>query len=281
MIAPLPRVLLFLLFTAAAFGQTADLEVLSVVPSQPSVFTDQTFQFTVRVRNLGPAAAENVSVAAGANALALLRGVTAPAGWTCDAFAPRFGYAATCTAPTLAAGAEAELTLRLTAPQHSAMTYRVSALAAASTSDPVELNNGRQTNVALRTSETHAELALTAKAEPNGRARFAVVNNGPHDAREVLVVVGQGLPEGPTISASGPGWKCAAPGKSVACTRATLASSATAGIVAKAIAPAEASIIIEARVRAEQVYDANGRNNAATATVVATPARSKRRAARP
>lgn len=278
---PLPRLLLVLLFTVAAFGETADLAIVSIVPSQPAVFTDQTFQFTARVRNLGPGAAEQVTVAVGANALALLQRVSAPAGWTCDLPLPRFGYAATCTVSTLAAGAEAELTLILGAPQHTAMTYRVTALAGTSTSDPDELNNGQQTGLPLQTSERHAELAITAKADPVTRGRFAVTNNGPHEAREVLVILGQGLADGPTLSASGSGWKCAAPGKSVACSRMTLPPKASALIDVRATAPAAASVAVEGRVRAEQIYDSNGRNNAATVSVLASPLRSKRRAIRP
>jgi hypothetical protein len=278
---PLARLFLILLFTAAAFGQNADLAILSIVPSQPAVFTDQTFQFTARVRNHGPGAAAKVNVAVGANALTLLQRVKAPAGWTCDLPAPRFGYAATCTVSTLAAGAEAELTLTLSAPQHTAMTYRVTALAGTSTSDPEELNNGRQTGLPLQTSERHAELAITGEPGADARGRFAITNNGPHEAREVLVILGGGLADGPTLSASGSGWKCAGAGKSVACTRATLAPKATASIDVRATAPAAASVVFEGRVRAEQVYDSNGRNNAATVTVTATPSKSKRRAARP
>jgi len=279
--APLPRILPILFLAAAAFGQTADLEILSVTPNLSTVTTDQTFIVAVRARNHGPDAASHVSVAAGANALTLLRGIQGPAGWTCDTPTVRFGYAATCTAPTLAANTEVELLLTLSAPQHTAMTFRVTALTGTTTIDPVELNNGRQTGVPLMTSETHSELALAAETNAPGRATFTLLNNGPHEARNLLVVFGQGQPDGPTLSASGSGWKCAAPSTSVACTRTALAFGATTTLDALALAPAGATVAIDARVRAEQIYDANGRNNAASVNVVATPVKSKRRAARP
>jgi hypothetical protein len=252
----------------------ADLEVVSVVPSTPNVVIDETFQITVHVRNNGPEAAP-ASVAAGANAGVLLRGITGPAGWTCETDTPRFGYALNCAMPSMAAKSEAQFVMTLTAPQHSAVTYRVSALAS-TPSDPVELNNRVETTLGLDTSEMHAELALIAQPETNGRAKFEVRNNGPHNATDVVVVFGE------NVSASGAGWKCGAPGKTVACSRAALAPGVSTTITVTPTAPAGTTVPIDGRVRAEKIYDENGRNNAAMLTVTAEkPAKSKRRAVRP
>lgn len=279
--ALVPRLFLVLLLSSPALGQAADLEIVSVVPDRPEVSTDQTFSFTAVVRNHGPASATAAEVVIGANALALLRSVTAPPGWTCDLTTPRFGYATTCSAPALASGADAALTLTLGAPQHSAMTYRVSARAATTTSDPVELNNGRDAGLPLQTSETHAELALSVKPGLDELAQLLVVNNGPHDARDVTVIVGQGMPGGPTVHASGPGWKCGVPGTSVSCFRAALKNGASASLTAGATAPAGQTVNVDSRVRAEKNYDSNGKNNAMAHSVVAKAIRSKRRASRP
>jgi large repetitive protein len=260
-IAPVSRLLLVLLFSFAALysvkamAQSADLEIVSLVPSQTSMLTDETFRYTVRVRNLGPDAASQVSVAAGANAMALFRGITAPKGWTCDASRPWFGYALNCSTPTLAPGAEAEFVVTLGAAQHSAMTYRINALIATTTRDPVELNNAANVPLTLRTGEVEAELALTATG-----ARFEVRNNGPHAATQVTIVA-----TGAVMTASGPGWKCTSHETSVACTRASLGAGKTAAIVVRPKKPA----VIEARVRAEKIYDQIGRNNAASVTLPA------------
>ena len=44
---------------------TADLEIVAVAPSKTEVRTDETYSFTVRVRNHGPDAAESVKVNSG------------------------------------------------------------------------------------------------------------------------------------------------------------------------------------------------------------------------
>lgn len=281
MTAPFLRILPILLFSITTFGQSADLAIVSVVPSQTTVTTDQTFHFTARVRNQGPDPADKVTVAVGANALALLQKIQVPNRWTCDLSAPHFGYAVTCSTATLAAGDAAELTLTLGAAQHTAMTYRVTTLAGSSTPDPIEKNNGHETSLVLQTSERHSELALTAQTDPRRRAQFVITNNGPDEARELTVIVGQGVTGGPTLTASGSGWKCALPGTSVACTRASLATNTSATLTAGALVDKETTLPIEARVRAEQVYDSDFRNNTASVTVVAPPAKPKRRAVRP
>jgi hypothetical protein len=187
--------------------------------------------------------------------MALFRGITAPKGWTCDASRPWFGYALNCSTATLAPKAEAEFVVTLGAPQHTAMTYRINALIATTTRDPVEQNNAGNMPLTLRTSETEAELALTATG-----ARFEARNNGPHAATQVTIVA-----TGAVMTASGAGWKCTPRETSVACTRASLAPGKTAAITVRPMKPA----VIEARVRAEKIYDQIGRNNGATVTLPA------------
>ncbi len=281
MIAPISRFLVPCLILTALFvseeitAQSADLEITSVVPGKTAVFTDETFQFTVRVRNHGPNAARLVSVAAGANALGLFRGITKPAGWTCDDSRPRFDYALVCSTATLEANATAEFVVTLGASQHTAMTYRVSARAATTTPDPVERNNRRETALQLQTSETHAQLELTAVDDTKGRARLEILNHGPDDARELTVIAG-----GAPLGASGSGWQCSAPGDSVACTRPALAAGETAVLTLRPKSPATPTVVVLSRVRAEKIYDEKGANNAAATTVVIPPSRSRRRSSR-
>jgi len=72
------------------------LEILSIVPAQETVHTDQTYSVTVRVRNAGPDAAENLVLRAGGNATGLFQSIDAPPEWECDVAGPRFSMAAAC-----------------------------------------------------------------------------------------------------------------------------------------------------------------------------------------
>jgi hypothetical protein len=232
---------------------TADLEVLSVKPADQMVRTDQTFSFVVRVRNHGPDAAEQVRVRAGGNASAVMYGITGPAEWTCDAPGPRFTAADACTTPTLAPGAEAELTVKLAAPQPTAVTYRVGAAVSSRSQDPQNQNNRLEVNMILKPSVTHAELTVSGRVVDAERAAFEVRNDGPENAPEVLVVVAN------AALASGPGWTCTPTSKGVACTRPGLEAGATATLEARGASSAR----LEARVRAEQIMEEVPHNNAA------------------
>lgn len=234
-----------MILPAILLALTADVEVLSVVPSKREVFNDESFAYTVRVRNHGPDAAEGVKVTAGTNASSLLRALDAPPEWTCDAKGPRFGYSLSCTTPTLAAGAEAELTMSLAAPQPNAMTYRVGASVSTKSTDPKRDGNRREVNLALRVAPSNAELSIAPRAARDAeRVTFDVRNGGPDAAREVMVVL-----ENASL-ASGDGWKCAPSATGVACTRAQLRPKQSSSISARGPDAAR----ITARVRAEKNY---------------------------
>lgn len=235
---------------------TADLEIFSVTPAKTEVFTDETFAFSVGVRNNGPATAENVKVNVGTNASSLLRAIVAPPGWTCDAQGPRFGYGFVCTTPSLDAASEAELKVTLAAPQPSAMTYRVGASVSAGSEDPQRPNNRREANLALLVSRTNAELVMAARpAQSAEKVTFDVRNEGPDDARDVLAVV-----EGAS-KVSGKGWKCVPSTTGVVCTRPALKARTTATLDARGADGTK----ISARVRAEQNHDSKPLDNASSA----------------
>ena len=245
-----------MILAALILALTADLEVLSVTPSKPEVQTDETFSFVVRVRNHGPDAAESVKVYSGTNASSLLRTIAAPPEWTCDPQGPRFGYGFACTTPSLPAGAEAELKVTLAAPQPHAVTYRVGAAISAKSTDPKRPGNRLDENLPLRVRQGNAELSMTARpAQDAERITFDARNDGPDDARDVMIVL-----EGASL-ASGNGWKCAPSATGVACTRATFGAKTTSAISARGKSAAK----IDARIRAEQNYDSEPRNDRAKA----------------
>jgi hypothetical protein len=248
------------ILAALLLAATADLSVIDAVPSKTSVHYDETFSVTARVHNAGPDAAEAVRVLIGGNGTTFLLGITAPAGWTCDAL-PRYAAAVSCVAPALAAAAEARFTLTLTAPQPTANTYRVGASIAAASTDPRRTDNVYESDMALVAPPRSAALRLTGTAAANPvaergeiRVRYDVHNAGPDDARDVLVLFASEVP----FTASGAGWSCTG----VTCTRAELPAGTTAPLELRATAPAtEDEISIVAHVRAEQIFDSDRRDN--------------------
>jgi hypothetical protein len=146
------------------------------------------------------------------------------------------------------------------------MTYRINALAATTTPDPVRSNNVGNTPLTLRTSETQAELALKAVADAKGGVKLEARNNGPQTATQVTVVA-----TGAPLSGSGSGWKCTSHETSVACTRASLAAGKTATITLRPTTTITPRVAIESRVRAEKVYDQDSLNNGAAVTIGIPP----------
>lgn len=250
---------LSLLFATSVFAQTADLEVVSVTPEKTSVFTDETFAYTVRVRNNGPDAAQQVTVIAGVNWLSVLRAINAPAGWTCEGPLPRWGYSVTCTTASFGPGANAEITLTLTAPQPTATPNRVGGSIRTASTDPKSTNNARELAIALHPSATRADLVMTATG-----TTFTIRNDGPDDITNIMAIF-----TGTNVTARGEGWTCGSPSANVVCTRASLPAGTAAPLTATGAAAG--------RVRAEKIHDADVRNNSATATE--TP-KLKRRAVR-
>jgi hypothetical protein len=239
---------------------TADLDVLSVTPEKSPVLSEETFAYTVRVRNHGPDAAEQATIVAGVNARGVLMKVIAPAGWTCDQDLPKFGYAVNCTTASFAPDSEVEVTLTLTAPNPLATPYRLGGAARTTGStDPDGSNDLRQTVQIYHPSATRAELVMTARG-----TTFDIRNDGPDDASDIMVIF-----TGTGIAASGDGWTCGLPAASVVCTRAVLPAGTSASITTRGA--------VEGRVRAEKIWDSNTRNNTATTG----PTKLKRRTVRP
>ena len=251
-----------MILPALLLALTADLEILAITPNKAEVITDETYAYTVQMRNNGPDAAQEASVVLGVNALALLRRIDAPEGWTCDGDGslPRFGYVVTCTHPSFPPHATAEFTLTLTGPQPVATPYRIGGRARTSSVDSVSGNNVREIVLTFHPSTTQADLVMTA----NGPT-FSVRNDGPHDVTEELTAIFTGA----NMEASGAGWTCSGSPDHAVCTRPSLQNGATAPLVVKGAT--------EGRVRAERIWDANTRNNIAKTG----PLKLKRRAVRP
>ncbi len=244
---------------AATLLLLADLQIASITPVKDVVTPDETFRVSVRVRNRGPEPAKDVKVTVGVNALSFMNSLEAPGGWTCEQ-GPIFAYALACTAPSLAPDAEVELTMTLASPQHSAMTYRVGGRVESSSEDGTVGNDTLQMGIPIHGTDANAELSLTATTEAN-RVKVEVRNAGPHDAREVMVVLSAAghLP----LQASGRGWTC----DGALCTRPALKAGTTATLtVATGAPPAGQKAVVSARVRAERNRE-SAKDNGATVTL--------------
>jgi len=234
----------------------ADLEVTSVAPAKDVLITDELFRVAVRVRNHGPAEAKDVKVKVGVNTLTFMNDLSAPKGWTCEQ-GPQFGYALSCTTPSLAAEAEAELNVTFATPQHSAMPYRIGGRVESATEDKVATNDVKETVVSVVSSKTNAELSLTARAEVN-QVKVEVSNAGPDDARDVMVVLNEA--NHLALAASGKGWKCGGG----LCTLPLLRAGTSATLNVQA---AGEKATISARVRADRVREAVIKDNGAKITL--------------
>jgi Domain of unknown function DUF11 len=235
--------------TLATLLLLADLQIASVKPVKPALTTDETFTVAVKVHNSGPEAAKDVKVTLGVNALSYLKSAAAPKGWTCEQ-GPVFGYALVCTAPSLAPEADAELTLTLASPQHSAMTYRVGGRVQSATGD-----DRKEQAMIIEATKANAELSLTANVEAN-QVNVEVKNAGPHDAKDVMVVLSEAKKL--DFKASGHGWKC----NGAVCTRPLLKAGTSASLKVASVAQATLSL----RVRAEKNRE-SAKDNAAKVTL--------------
>lgn len=232
----------------------ADLRIASVTPSKPTLTTDETFTVAVKVRNARTEEAKDVKVTIGVNALSYLKTIAAPKGWTCENGSV-FGYGLSCTTPSFGGGAEADLTMTLASPQHSAMTYRVGGIVQSATEDGSGPNARAEQGIGIEATDENAELSIIATTEAN-QVNVEVKNAGPKDAHDVTVAITEAKQL--EFKASGSGWKC----KGTACTRPLLKAGATASLKVAAVPQAALSL----RVRAEKNRE-SAKDNAAKVTL--------------
>jgi uncharacterized membrane protein len=238
----------------------ADLEIASVTPTKDVLITDEPFHVTVVVKNHGAEAAKDVKVKVGVNALTFMDHLVAPKGWTCEE-GPQFGYVLSCTTPSLAPEAEANVTIEMAAPQHSAMPYRIGATVQSSTEETTDAKNLLEKVLSIVSSPTNAELSLTATSEAK-QVNITVKNAGPDDARDVMVVITEA--QKLAFHASGDGWTC----KDQKCTRPLLRAGKSATLKVETVAPpAGMKAVVSARVRADRIREAVSKDNGAKIAV--------------
>lgn len=246
---------------------SADLEVTSVTVDKTTAATGELVSFTATVRNNGPAAAQNVIVRFGERQLPLT--LEAPAGWTCRRFVSD-SPAGTCTATTLAAGAQATFSGTVLAPRNTAgFAMGVQVFISATTNDTLPDNNRRFPRFTHVAASNHAD--LSARVTPRGGTRegtegivdVAITNHGPAAAQNVVVAIDT-RDETPLINpgAEGTGWTCTNSLQGLLCRTPLIPANGTAAFVVRFTAPAEEGTVeVGALPQAEMSIDTVWRND--------------------
>ena len=165
------------------------------------------------------------------------------------------------------------ITVVVTAPVQGA-TLTDTATVSSATPDSNPANN---TATATTTVTPSADLAMTKTGPPTVTAAgslaysLVVVDNGPSDAANLTVT--DTLPAGVTfVRATGTGWVCSNSGNvSVTCTRATLATGATAPTITLTVtAPAQAGSLTNTASVSATTADPVPANNTSSVTTGVT-----------
>ena len=249
---------------------TASADLVMTKTGPATVTAAGSVTYSLVTTNNGPSDAANVSVLD-----SLPVGVTfvsaTGTGWTCTNTG---NVSVTCNRPTLATGTTAPtITVIVTAPPQAGSLTN-SATVSSTTNDPVPGNNTSSTTTTVTAS---ADLAITKSGPANVVAgsnlsyALVVVNNGPSDAAALSVT--DTLPAGVTfVSAAGTAWTCTNTGNvSVTCTRAALATGATAPTITVVVtAPVQAATLTNSATVTAATIDPVPGNNTSTATTTVT-----------
>jgi len=255
-----------------ATGIQADL-ALTTVGTPATVIPGNNITYTQTITNNGPASASGVNFTEAIPANTTFASVSAPAGWTCVVTA-----SVTCTDPTLAAGASADIIVVVNvAPTVVVATITANSSISATTGDPNPANNS--TTVVTNVTPD-CDLAVTNSGTPNPvlagnniTYTQVITNSGPSNCSNGTF--NEALPLNTTfvsvavVTSGGGTWTC--PNSSpVACTNPSVPPGSTGTVTAiyKVNAGTVAGTIITDTVTvATTTHDTNVNNNSATVTI--------------
>jgi uncharacterized repeat protein (TIGR01451 family) len=250
----------------------ADL-ALTTVATPATVFSGNNITYTQTITNNGPASASGVSFTEAIPANTTFVSATAPAGWTCVTTT-----SVTCTNPTLAAGATADIIIVVNlAPTVVVATITANSSISATTGDPNSANNSTTvvTNV-----KPECDLAVINSGTPSPVAAGSnitytqvITNSGPSSCS--TAAFNEALPTNTTfvsvavVNSGGGTWTC--PNSSpVACSNPTVAPGSTGTVTAiynVNAGTAAGTIITDTATVSTTTQDTNLNNNSATSTI--------------
>jgi len=253
----------------------ADLSVSKTGSGAGGVPAGRRIEYTVTIRNNGPASAEAVSLTdtlpAGTTLIDFLV-VSAPAGATCTI--PPINGVITCQLGTLAAGATAEFVLTvLVDPSLAGGTVLTNTATATTTShDPDLQNNTATATTFVRSADLAVTKAAASVVEPGGLLTYTITITNLGPTLEPVVSLGDQLPANTTLVQVSPDPACTAQAAIVSCQLGQLAPGGqivvTVVVLVDPATPAGTVLANTAVVGgADQVLgDPNLNNNSATVT---------------
>jgi uncharacterized repeat protein (TIGR01451 family) len=179
-----------LMLSGAAFGQSADQEVVSVVDSPDPATPGQSLTYTIVVRNNGPDAATNGGLNVNLDQALSLTSSNVPAGFTCYSF----GNNISCTNPSFAAGTSATITLVTMVPPHLLNfpdgAFNTAFSTSGVTPDPNNGNNAQSSTTSYDSPQIDLSLTVADSPDPVGPDQnitysATVTNAGPDTATNV------------------------------------------------------------------------------------------------
>jgi uncharacterized repeat protein (TIGR01451 family) len=255
----------------------ADL-ALSTAASPSTVLAGNDISYTQTVTNNGPGAASAANFTEATPPNTTFQSVVAPAGWTCTTPAVGGTGNVTCTNPTVAAGATADIIVVVNvAPTVVAATITATSTVSATTSDPTLANNSTSVvtnvNIDCNLTVTNSGSPSPVTAGSNITYVQTIFNHGPANCSTATFT--EATPANTTfqsvavVTSGGGTWTCpnSAP---VSCTNPSVPPGSTGTITAiyKVIAGTTAGTIIsDTDTGATPTHDTNTADNSATVTI--------------
>jgi len=272
------RRLILLLSLAAApalLGATADLRILSILPTKTELVTGERFTASMRWRNDGPDAAGDVVATLSGGAGAFVVTAAGTSHWPCE---PDLGGESFTCKGIIPAGGEAEMVVTMLAPPNTNAPFTLHGSVSSSATDPAAANNSAQQTLHVTAATRHADLGLAPSSQTHHAAAgshftmpLLVSNAGPDAAHNVIVSLSFAPGDLIPISVTGEGWSCHNATHSpqlVACSRDVADPGTSSTLTIDVTAPQhDGTYAFSARVSAEQYADGNLANQQSTASL--------------
>ncbi len=251
---------------------SADVSISKTASDPAGVAPGDRIEYTITVRNAGPAAAEDVSFTdpLPVGTTLIDASSTVPAGATCTV--PPIAGVITCQLGTMAAGATAEFVFIVlvdpTTPGGTVLTN--TATVTSTTEDPDVANNSATTSTLVREADLAVTKVAASVVDPSGLLIYTITitNQGP--TVEPVVFLTDQLPANTTLEQVSPDPACIVQGGMVSCQFGPVAAGdqvvATVAVRVDPATPGGTVLTNTALVGgADESTDPNPNNNTATA----------------
>ena len=258
----------------ASSSAQADV-ALSTSATPLTVYPGNNITYLQTVTNNGPGPASAVSFLEAVPTNTTFVSVSAPTGWTCTAPAVGGTGNVTCSDPTLALGASANIIVVVNlAPSVTVASITANSSVSSTTSDPNSANNSTTITTPVMAV---CDLAVTNTGTPSPVAAGShitytqvVTNTGPSNCSTDTFT--EAIPANTTFVSLAPvpaGWTCTTTG-SISCTNPSVAPGSTSTfpvVVTVTAGTAAGTIITDTATVATSTSDTNNNNNSATVTI--------------